>query len=521
MKYAIKYLKMRYDDETDILIPKGLVKGDVSEGEYFNTNDAVYNYITKQNLDGKYVIGDATTIEELRDFYQVDGESFDDDELVNFFYYDQCDKLSVLKFGRRMSIDLFELFDDDQEKAIYELLDGEACLFLNQKIVDVLLETEDITILKEILKSYSDRIANFESRSENEGIESILVKDGHVTEITRFTDDEIEVGYVDKTKKTAPDINSDEFSVNGLYEHLKSNIMGHDDELKNISTILCMNYFSEPTYGTESILIPGPTGTGKTATFNCAASYFDIPFKNINTCNLVPEGIVGTTIEDEFASLIDACKGDMSKAEKAIIVFDEFDKLGVDSLDLKTSLVNVFLKVLEGSSFPINRQNQRTKNYDTTMASKICLGTFVEAYKNSKTIGFENSAKKEVFDKNLLVGKGYFSQELLTRLQHFIPYQELSELDKKRIILESKLSAYLLKKERLEKQFGITIDGDEDFAFGVLEALKKDDKSVRDINNIIASTFLNIEYEILANRGKYRTLSLYKDTVSGNKFDLR
>ena len=84
--------------------------------------------------------------------------------------------------------------------------------------------------------------------------------------------------------------------------------------------------------------------------------------------------------------------------------------------------------------------------------------------------------------------------------------------------MESKLSTYLLKKQRLESQYGIIVDGDNDFADAVLEQLKKDSKSVRDINNIIASAFLDIEYEILNNKGKYKRLTLSKDTT---KFDLR
>ena len=284
-----------------------------------------------------------------------------------------------------------------------------------------------------------------------------------------------------------------------------------------------MNYTSNSIYGTESILIPGPTGTGKTATFNCAAKYFDIPFRNINTCNLVPEGIVGTTLEDEFEALINECKGNMKLAEKAILVFDEFDKIGVDKLDTKTSLVNIFLKALEGGRFPISRQLKETKIYNTGMASKICLGTFQEAFKKETSpIGFGNNAslEEEQFDKSLLVKKGYFSSELLTRFQHFIPYKNLSEEDKKKILLESKLSYYLAKKERLNAQFGIETIGDEEFAKGVLEEIKKHEKSVRDMNNIVADTFLDIEYNILSNQGKYKTLKLTSDTVSKGNYDL-
>ena len=352
---------------------------------------------------------------------------------------------------------------------------------------------------------------------------------------TELTGDEVSIELVTSNEvNNKEDINSNsnsenivtttnETSVEGLYKYLKSNIIGHDEALKKIATILYMNYTSNPLYGTESILIPGPTGTGKTATFNCAAKYFDIPFRNINTCNLVPEGIVGTTLEDEFEALINECNGNMKLAEKAILVFDEFDKIGVDKLDTKTSLVNIFLKALEGGRFPISRQLKETKIYNTGMASKICLGTFQEAFKKETApIGFGNNVhhEEEQFDKTLLVKKGYFSSELLTRFQHFIPYKNLSDEDKKKILLESKLSYYLAKKERLNSQFGIKTIGDEEFAKGVLEEIKKHEKSVRDMNNIVADTFLDIEYNILSNQGKYKTLKLTSETVSKGNYDL-
>lgn len=166
---------------------------------------------------------------------------------------------------------------------------------------------------------------------------------------------------------------------------------------------------------------------------------------------------------------------------------------------------------------------KETQIYNTGMASKICLGTFQEAFKKETApIGFGNKAslEEEQFDKTLLVKKGYFSSELLTRFQHFIPYKNLSEEDKKKILLESKLSYYLAKKERLSAQFGIETIGDEEFAKGVLEEIKKHEKSVRDMNNIVADTFLDIEYDILSNQGKYKTLKLTSDTVSKGNYDL-
>lgn len=527
MKYAIKYLRLKYDETTDILIPKKVIKGTFKTHDSFTTGKETFKYITSKDLDEKYIVGDACTLQEMKEQFWYQNEDIREKDLLDFFFTDKLDSVYLLRDGKILAIDLYELFSDNEEKILYDCLQGENCLYLNQQAFDVLEKINDLDTLKEILRTYSDKLISFDEKRIRDGVDAVLVKDGKIVEVAidsieDYKNDDL-VNYNSKNTEQSKDINDSDYSVEGLYNYLKENIIGHDEELKKIATIIYMNYMSTPEYGTESILIPGPTGTGKTATFNCAAKYFDIPFRNINACNLVPGGIVGTTIEDEFDMIIDSCNGNVKKAEKSILVFDEFDKIGVDELDIKKTLVNIFLKIFEGTSFPIVRENRPNQIFNTLMSTKIGLGTFVEAYKKEKnSIGFGKlDSSEEHFDKELLVKKGYFSQELLTRFQHFIPYKDLSEEDKRRIILESKLSTYLNKKDRFKKQFGITIQGDEEFAKGVLESLKLEQKSVRDLSNIINAAFLDIEYEVLSNKGKYKKLILNRNTVSNKDYDLK
>lgn len=544
MEYAIKYVNIKVDEETNILLPKEIIKGHV-EGDNFKTNKYAYNYITTNNINTKYLVGPSFTMKYMREMYDLPVGELTDQEVLELILMEAQDTIIVYKNGKYAFLDLSSLITSSKKVELYQIIDGESCLVLNQDSVNNLLTTKTINELKDKLKFMRDKICKFSTYSDKYDIEIFELADGIKSNIYMkevFDEDDTELKDEDVTVELVPsnDVNTKdelssnlniknmvtstkETSVEGLYNYLKDNIIGHDEALKKIATILYMNYTSSPLFGTESILIPGPTGTGKTATFNCAAKYFDVPFRNINTCNLVPEGIVGTTLEDEFEALISECKGNMKLAEKAILVFDEFDKIGVDKLDTKTSLVNIFLKALEGGRFPISRQMKETQIYNTGMASKICLGTFQEAFKKEAApIGFGNNVphEEEQFDKTLLVKKGYFSAELLTRFQHFIPYKNLSEEDKKKILLESKLSYYLAKKERLSAQFGIETIGDEEFAKGVLEEIKKHEKSVRDMNNIVADTFLDIEYDILSNQGKYKTLKLTSDTVSKGNYDL-
>lgn len=523
MKYAMKYQNIQLDNKTNILIPKTIVKGEVKDNTFL-TSQTTYTYITDPSFNSKYIIGPAYTIEELKNIYSIKDE-FTDKEILELFEMEEKEKFMVSYDGKTVVLSPYLLSENQEKLDLFSIINGETSVILNDNRIKEIIKLSKIKSIEEIMQGYKDAITKFSTINDRLNMQSLEISNENKitgTGLTAKTEQLLLEASKHNEKENQPTISSEEFTVQGLYEYLKSHILGHDKELKKIATILLMNYYSNPYYGTESVLIPGPTGTGKTATFNVASKYFDIPFKNINTINIVPEGIVGTTIEDEFSSLIEECNGDISKAEKAIIVFDEFDKLGIDSLDTKTSLINIFLKVLEGGRFPIVRQMKATQLYNTTMASKICLGTFVEAYKKEKAkIGFDSKeTKEETFDKNLLVKKGYFSSELLTRFQHFIPYDNISENDKKRIILESKLSTYLLKKERLETQFGIKIYGDEEFAEGILNTLKEHEQSIRDINNIISDSFLDIEYDILTNSNKYKTLKLTKETVTKGNYDL-
>lgn len=523
MKYAIKYQNITLDDKTNILIPKQIVKGEIKDN-IFITNKTSYTYITDTSFDSKYIVGPAYTIEELKEIYSIKDE-FTEKEIVELFEMEEKEKFMVSHDGKTVVLSPYLLSEGDEKLDLFSIVNGETSVLLNENRIKEIIKLAKTKPIEDIMYGYKDAITKFKTISEKLKLNSLELTNTSEISATNLpfrTEQALKEAKNKNASLTEPTIESQEYTVYGLYEYLKKHIIGHDKELKKISTILLMNYYSNPIYGTESILIPGPTGTGKTATFNTASKYFNIPFKNINTINIVPEGIVGTTIEDEFSTLIEECKGDIKLAEKSIIVFDEFDKLGIDSLETKTSLTNIFLKVLEGGRFPIVRQLKQTQIYNTTMASKICLGTFTEAYKKDKAIiGFNSKeTSQEIFDKHLLVKKGYFSSELLTRFNHFIPYDNLTDEDKKKIILYSKLSTYLLKKERFQNQFGINIEGDEDFAQSIIEQLKSHEQSIRDVNNIISDSFLDIEYEILSNSNKYKTLKLTKDTITKGNYDL-
>lgn len=321
------------------------------------------------------------------------------------------------------------------------------------------------------------------------------------------------------SKQASPrDIN--DFTVRGLEQYIKERVFGHDKEIKEIATRLIMNYRSTPEYGTESILIAGPTGTGKTETIRAASEYLNLPFIQVNTANLVPQGIKGPTLEDYLYALIIASQNSVEKAERGLIFLDEFDKIGKDSLDIKETVKQVFLKFIEGDTFLIEKP-ANDYNFNTRMLNKTFAGAFQELFDSKKSIGFGSSKEEILFNPSKITSGNYFGKELVTRIEHIFAYEPLSKEMQRRVLLESKLSKLTLKKKRYEEEFNVELVLLDEYIDAILEQLRTEEKSMRDLNNLVLKTLSEVEYELLENEGKVKRLVLSAKTVDDPKnFDL-
>ena len=116
--------------------------------------------------------------------------------------------------------------------------------------------------------------------------------------------------------------------------------------------------------------------------------------------------------------------------------------------------------------------------------------------------------------KERIKAKEYFGYELLDRIEEAIIYEALEYETKKRILLESKISKFLKKKERYERQFGITMIAEDSYVDAIFEALEKKRDSIRLLNNLVITTLDPAEYELCTNPNTQgKKLILTRDTV--------
>lgn len=525
---AIKYRKQKIGPDLFLLIPEELIEG-YSVFPIFYSNQEYKMLQGKESIENnEFIVDGAYNVAGLCEVYE-----FDDPEFVKSYFYEEEKELVIIVDTSTPQIRKSKLnisaFKSQNFEETYRMLQSQPSVVLNEPLVTQLLSLEDIESIRKELNRFKKSIEKFGERNTDDCLTQISVKNGHVAEINidknivgagMSEDNDVRTFNINLNRETQ---DPKSISVTGLEKYINERVFGHPDEIKKIATILVMNLRATREDGTESILIPGPTGTGKTATIEAASEYLGVPFKTVDTSNLVAQGIKGQSIEDELLSLYIKANNDRELAEKGIIAFDEFDKLSQTDLDIKGPVKNILLKFIEGSTYRIERLKGDIE-IDTRLLSKMFLGAFEELFASDKTIGFGNNpglnARRE-FDINRMYEKEIYNKELISRIPHIIPYYELTDEVKRDIILRSKLSKYLMKKRRYEREFGVEMIADESYIDALISALKEKDRSIRDLNNLILKSLGEIEYELLAQEGHVKRLVLTAETVENpQKYNL-
>lgn len=231
-------------------------------------------------------------------------------------------------------------------------------------------------------------------------------------------------------------------------------------------------------------------------------------------------GVVGRDVTDILARAIRECNNDIQKAEKSIIIIDEFDKT---ARNLQTtsgrdvagiSLQQEFLKLFEGDKIQVSLGNKKSPLLDTTVeidtsnilfilaGAFVGLDNVVKSRINKKYIGFNNKEdKKMTADDYLaqvttedLINYGIIP-ELIGRVPRIITYKQLTEDDLIKILTEPR-NAIIKQYQELFKMD----DVDLQFLTSALRTIAKlainKKTNARGLKGILSSALSKIEYDI-------------------------
>lgn len=320
-------------------------------------------------------------------------------------------------------------------------------------------------------------------------------------------------GEPDEENKEKPHKTTD---ISSIYAEIKKTVISQDRPIMQILTSifknqLLVNSNLSMDYVTklkENILVFGPTGTGKTEILTRISKIYGIPIVIEDATDFSETGYDGRNVTEMLEDLCSAAEGDIEKAEKGVLVIDEFDKLAErDDRESHVSKIGVqrsLLKLCESSVYYLD-----DKRFDTSRLTVVVLGAFTGIIDGDDY----SKIKPEDFDRYGILS------ELIGRFPKPVPMNPLSKKDMIRILKESNfspLNTYRKLFELLNVDFKFS-DGFIDFLADAAIAKKSGARGIKTAFDECVSDAL---FSIFA--GESSSISLIKpDEKTGKAFILK
>lgn len=304
------------------------------------------------------------------------------------------------------------------------------------------------------------------------------------------------------------------------YQYIRDSIIGQDEQIKQIVTILSKNLHLANIYLNtdsneknslidlkQSLFICGSTGVGKTAILKLIAKYADVPIIIADATRYTAPGYKGDDTENILKALIRSANFDLEKAKRGIIVIDEFDKKckAHSKEDIITDNVqSTFLTMMKGNIFPIEMNKYgNVIDFDTSAVTFAFLGAYsgIEEYNKIKPkIGFDNIVNlksfSEIYTEENLRKFGVL-KELLGR-GNVIALNDLNIEIMKKIIVESNQSPLILN-QKLYELLGSKLTCPQESIDIIASKAMSYKSGARGIEKVFTNTLSKAEYEIYSN----------------------
>ena len=524
----VKVVKGYYDIDNEVFID-----GETQE-EYLCVNMTIPTFGTDQD-------NILTALQNEIVEYPLDQQRFfsfpiEEEKLLEYCANEAFEGIDPMEVYERevRSYFLYSVYDEQCDDNVFYLAD---------KLEDH--STYNIDVSLDIVDAVND------AQSVNSNQNLLMIVAGGLQEMLQSGELQLEVPMEQPqgAPKSAADsaltpIVSD-FDPDELEENIKAEVMGQDHVVDAVVSALYKNTKYYDHDGLKSnIAIFGPSGCGKTEIVRSVARHLNIPMTVFDATSATASGFVGTSVTQCIKDLIQVCNGDVAKAERGIIVIDEFDKLaqqnGGESVN-KGDVQNELFKMLEGDEITIAGESYKEQSFrfNPKNVTFICIGSgqaLIDSKKEDgpkRLIGFraptepkEEEKKKDTDSKEIVLTpedliKFGIKPELLRRISVMKVVNQLGKDDLVNILSNSRISNLKIYEKAFHDVDQVSLVYDKEILEAIVDKSTEEKAGASGLKRVVDDMFRTAVRKVRLLEGQPGELVLSKETLEDpTKFEL-
>lgn len=365
----------------------------------------------------------------------------------------ELDELRSLAFIKLKEVRTWAKLQNNSNTLVLTFNDDVYSALLEEQLNNGISIEDSTELIRNMLQSNAAYInnVNFETHG---GISSILLGfDKELIKENKNSEEDVNKKTEEKTgdqqdiegKTTEIDISK--INPDEIIAKIKKKVIAQD---RTVETVVNNIYNNQLVIESEdsnlinssksSILLDGPTGTGKTLIIKEVAKEMSLPMIIRSSTIFSAAGYKGEDLVEMLAGLLKITDGNLEMAERGIIVLDEFDKLagnGNNELEMKKAVQQELLAFLGGAKYPVEYEG-KTIEFDTSKITFICLGAFTDLRERKISEGVDNEGYYNIKPEDY-INEGLL-REIVGRFSLITSTQALSKEDMISILNKSEIS---------------------------------------------------------------------------------